>query len=118
MSKPVSRLRFMLSCVLIGLSITAPLSAQQRVIPLDKLQSGLNFSGAEVQSLQADEFANPGNIALDTGNKLWSKVDGKSNKSCQSCHGQLSSMQGVSTRYPGIDKASGKLFNLEDRIRQ
>jgi len=98
--------------------MASPLSAQQRIIALDKLQSGLDFSGAEVQSLQADEFANPGNIALDTGNKLWRKPDGKSNKSCQSCHGDIVGMKGISARYPAVDKASGKLFNLEDRIRQ
>ena len=66
-----------------GLAFTS--HAQQRIIPLDKLQSGLHFSGAEVQSLQTDEFANPGNIALDSGIKSWSKPEGKSNKSCQSC---------------------------------
>ena len=98
-----------------GLAFTS--HAQQRIIPLDKLQSGLHFSGAEVQSLQADEFANPGNIALDIGIKQWSKPEGKSNKSCQSCHGDLAKMKGVSVRYPAIDKASKKLFNLEDRIR-
>jgi sulfur-oxidizing protein SoxA len=109
--------RLFLGMVLVGSVFSLPLQAQQRIIALDKLQSGLNFSGAEVQSLQADEFANPGNIALDNGNKLWGKPDGNSNKSCQSCHGELSRMKGVSTRYPAIDKASGKLFNLEDRIR-
>ena len=91
--------------------------AQQRPIPLDRLQSGLHFSGPEVQSLQADEFANPGNIALDSGIKYWTKPDGKSNKSCQSCHGELVKMKGVSISYPAIDKTTGKLFNLEDRIR-
>jgi sulfur-oxidizing protein SoxA len=109
--------RLYLAVVLAGLVFSLPLQAQQRIIALDKLQSGLNFSGAEVQSLQADEFANPGNIALDNGNKLWAKPDGNSNKSCQSCHGELTRMKGVSIRYPAIDKASGKLFNLEDRIR-
>ncbi len=109
--------RLYLGVVLAGLVVSLPLQAQQRVIGLDQLQSGLHYSGAEVQSLQADEFANPGNIALDNGIKWWSKLDGKSNKSCQSCHGELSRMKGVSTRYPAIDKASGKLFNLEDRIR-
>ena len=100
-----------------GLALTS--HAQQRPIPLEKLQSGLHFSGPEVQSLQTDEFANPGNIALDSGIKSWSKPEGKSNKSCQSCHGETSaSMKGVATRYPAIDKASGQLFNLEDRIRQ
>ncbi len=100
-----------------ALTLVFSLHAQQRVIALDKLQSGLQFSGAEVQSLQADEFANPGNIALDNGNKLWSKPDGNSNKSCQSCHGEIGRMKGVSVLYPAIDKTTGKLFNLEDRIR-
>jgi sulfur-oxidizing protein SoxA len=117
-SKPVLSWRFLLVWLLAGVCMVSPLSAQQRIIALDKLQSGLDFSGAEVQSLQADEFANPGNIALDTGNKLWSKPDGKSNKSCQSCHGHISRMKGISARYPAVDKASGKLFNLEDRISQ
>ncbi len=98
-----------------GLVLTS--HAQQRPISLEKLQSGLHFSGPEVQSLQTDEFANPGNIALDSGIKYWSKPEGKSNKSCQSCHGELVKMKGVSIRYPAIDKATGKLFNLEDRIR-
>jgi sulfur-oxidizing protein SoxA len=109
--------RMTLAVLAIGLALVFPLQAQQRVIPLDKLQSGLHFSGAEVQSLQADDFANPGNIALDNGNKLWAKLDGNSNKSCQSCHGDIARMKGVSVRYPAIDKATGKLFNLEDRIR-
>lgn len=100
-----------------GLVVALPSHSQQRIIPLDKLQSGLHYSGPEVQSLQTDEFANPGNIALDNGIKSWSKPEGKSNKSCQSCHGELVKMKGVSIRYPAIDKATGKLFNLEDRIR-
>jgi sulfur-oxidizing protein SoxA len=122
MQKAASKTFYSWRCLLVwllaGVCMALPLSAQQRIISLDKLQSGLNFSGAEVQSLQADEFANPGNIALDTGNKLWSKMDGKSNKSCQSCHGEISRMKGISARYPAVDKASNKLFNLEDRIRQ
>jgi len=42
-------------------------------------------------------------------------------QSCAGCHGELSgatsSMRGVAARYPAIDRASGRLFNLEDRIR-
>ena len=93
--------------------------AQTRQIPLDKLQSGLAFTGPEILGLQGDDFANPALPALDKGGRLWKQVAGKSDKSCQSCHGELSSsMKGVATRYPAIDKASGTLFNLEDRIRQ
>jgi sulfur-oxidizing protein SoxA len=101
------------------LLVVPPLHAQQRMIPLDKLQSGLAFTGPEILDLQADDFANPALPAMDKGAKLWKQVAGKSDKSCQSCHGETSaSMKGVATRYPAIDKASGQLFNLEDRIRQ
>ena len=104
---------------LLGMCITMPLQAQQRIIPLDKLQSGIAFTGPEILALQGDDFANPALPALDKGAKLWKQVAGKSDKSCQSCHGELtSSMKGVATRYPAIDKESGQLFNLEDRIRQ
>lgn len=92
--------------------------AQQRILPLEKLQSGLAFTGPEILELQGDDFANPALPYLDKGAKLWGQASGKENKSCASCHDDISSMKGVATRYPLIDKTSGKLFNLEDRIRQ
>ena len=101
-----------------GLLSYGPSVAQQRLLPLDKVQSGLAFTGPEILDLQADDFANPALPYMDKGEKLWSQAAGKDDKSCQSCHGELSSMKGVAARYPAIDKASGKLFNLEDRIRQ
>ncbi|MFN6059203.1 MAG: hypothetical protein ACK422_02710, partial [Burkholderiales bacterium] len=73
---------------LAGLSVlltTAHLHAQQRQIPLDKLQSGLAFTGPEILDLQADDFANPALPSMDKGAKLWKQVAGKSDKSCQSC---------------------------------
>jgi sulfur-oxidizing protein SoxA len=94
-------------------------SAQQRHIPLDQLKSGLAFSSPEVRGLQLDDdFASPSAHAIDKGAQLWKQVTGSNNKSCASCHGDANeSMKGAATRYPAIDKATGKLFNLEDRIR-
>jgi len=94
-------------------------SAQQRHIPLDQLKSGLAFSSPEVRGLQLDDdFASPSAHAIDKGAQLWKQVTGSNNKSCASCHGEANdSMKGAATRYPAIDKATGKLFNLEDRIR-
>jgi sulfur-oxidizing protein SoxA len=93
--------------------------AQQRIIPLDQLKSGLEFSSPEVRGLQLDDdFASPSAHAIDKGAQLWKLAAGTTNKSCQSCHGDANdSMKGAATRYPAIDKATGKLFNLEDRIR-
>jgi L-cysteine S-thiosulfotransferase len=102
----------------LSLSFTSA-TAQQRLLPLDKVQSGLSFTGPEILELQADDFANPALPYMDKGAKLWGQGAGKGGESCQSCHGELESqMKGVAARYPAIDPPSGKLFNLEDRIRQ
>ena len=99
----------------------APLASAQnaapvRNLPLPQLKSGLYFSGKDVQALQRDEFANPAQLWLSQGQAQWSRAVGNT-KSCMDCHGEASrSMQGVATRYPAIDPASGQLFNLEDRI--
>ena len=109
-----------LAAVMLFVSLShASVMAQQRLLPLDKVQSGLAFTGPEILELQADDFANPALPYMDKGAKLWSQGAGKEGQSCQSCHGELEAgMKGVAARYPAIDAPSGKLFNLEDRIRQ
>lgn len=86
-----------------------------RSLPLSQVKSGLSFSGSDVQALQRDEFANPAQLWLSQGAALWGQA-AANGKSCQSCHGDVASLKGVATRYPAIDRASGRLFNLEDRI--
>ena len=99
------------------LALVAPARAQERAIPLDQLRSGSSFLGADLRALQADEFANPAMLWVERGEKLWSEPAGHAGKSCASCHqGAAASMRGVAARYPRIDPASGKLFNLEARI--
>ena len=106
-------------CLGVAALLSSGVGAQERLIPLDKLKSGLAFASDEVRGLQLDdEFASPLAHGIDKGAQLWNLPAGKTNKSCQSCHGEAAdSMKGVATRYPLIDKASGKLFNVEDRIR-
>jgi len=90
-----------------------------RSLPLSQLKSGLHFAGKDVQALQADEFANPAQLWLSQGSQAWTQPSAANGKSCASCHGAVAtSMKGVATRYPAIDAASGRLFNLEDRINQ
>jgi sulfur-oxidizing protein SoxA len=97
--------------------LAAAATAQQRAIPLSELKSGSTFLGADLRSLQNDEFANPGLLWVERGEKLWSEPVGKKNQSCAGCHKEAgSSMRGVASRYPRIDPASGKLVNLEGRI--
>ena len=108
-------------------ALTQTAAPPLRALPLSQVQSGLHFSGKDVQALQADEFANPGQLWLSQGQALWGRANvsnrnrnsNSNGKSCASCHGDVaSSMKGVATRYPAVDAASGRLFNLEDRIQK
>jgi sulfur-oxidizing protein SoxA len=100
----------------LALACTVALAwAQERSLPLDQLKSGSAFLGQDLRTLQADEFANPGMLWVERGEKLWSEPAGKANRSCAGCH-RDGSMRGVAARYPKIDAASGKLLNLEGRI--
>ena len=95
----------------------ACVQAQERV--LRELRSGVEFTGAQIRALERDEFANPGMLWVQRGEKLWSEPAGSEGKSCASCHGDArASMKGVAARYPAIDRSSGRLLNLEGRIQQ
>jgi sulfur-oxidizing protein SoxA len=103
--------------VLFGAAVLAASTAlaQERAIPTDQVKSGSAFLGADLRALQNDDFANPGLLWVERGEKLWREVSGKNARSCANCH-QDASMRGVAASYPKIDKASGKLLNLEGRI--
>ena len=106
-------------CGVTGLATAQTLVPTTRSLPLSQLKSGLHFAGQDVQALQADEFANPAQLWLSQGAQAWRLPSAANGKSCASCHGEdVGKMKGVATRYPAIDVASGRLFNLEDRINQ
>src|SRR5438552_1872663 len=89
--------------------------AQERALALDALRSGREFAGPDVRSMQADDFANPGFLWVERGEKLWR--DASAGKSCASCHGDAASaMRGIAARYPAVDRASGAVIDLEARI--
>ena len=73
--------------------------AQQRAIPIDQLKSGSAFLGPDLRSLQDDDFANPGMLWVERGEKIWREPVGKEKRSCASCHQDASSsMRGVAAR--------------------
>ena len=93
--------------------------AQERAIPPGELKSGSAFLGSDLRALQNDEFANPGMLWVERGEKLWREPAGKKSLACASCHKDgASSMRGIAARYPRIDAANAKLLNLENRINQ
>lgn len=87
--------------------------------PLSEIISGYEFRSEQTQSLQDDDFENPGFLWVDQGEEIWSKVEGDAGKSCQSCHGDASeSMKKVGTEYPKWDGDSKKPINLEQKINK
>ena len=97
-----------------SIAAAAPL---ERPIPPELLKNGSAFTSEANRTLQADDFANPGMLWVERGAKLWSQAAGRSDKSCESCHGDAAqSMKGAAARYPQVDAASAKLVNVSGRI--
>ncbi|SME89120.1 sulfur-oxidizing protein SoxA [Tistlia consotensis] len=81
-------------------------------------RSGYTYAQPETRAMQDDEFENPGFLLMESATAMWSKPEGAAGKSCADCHGDVSSMKGVATRYPVFFKPSGKMMNIEQRINQ
>ena len=105
-----ARLALVAAALAAGLAL-----AQERPIPAADLKPGSAFLGSDLRALQNDDFANPGMLWVERGEKLWREPAGKKSLACASCH-KDESVRGVAASYPKIDKASGKLVNLEGRI--
>ena len=82
-------------------------------INAEDVVSGYTFLTAETQALQDDDFANPGFLWVDRGERLFESAQGVS-QSCSSCHSDR--LVGAAATFPKIDPASGALINLEGRI--
>lgn len=82
-------------------------------------RSGYTFAEPETRAMQDDDFANPGFLWIENGEKLWNKVDGSAGKACKDCHGDAAqSMKGVGATYPKYVPVANTLMNLEGMINQ
>lgn len=85
--------------------------------PLKEIISGWNFRTSDTQELQQDDFDNPGYLWVDTGEELWSEVDGKAGKSCATCHNDAAkTMKGVGAAMPKWDAKLKRPMTMEQRI--
>lgn len=81
---------------------------------VDEVISGWHFRTDETQSLQADDFDNPGMLFVEQGLDVWNTADGSEGKSCADCHGDPEeSMVGVRTVYPKWNEAAGEVRTLQ-----
>jgi len=113
-NRSYAHLRLSAVALLFAVACAAHAAEAQKPSPL---KSGLDFAGADVRALQADDFANPGMLWVARGEKLWREPAGKAAKSCAGCHGEApAGMKGVAARYPRVDPGAARLVNLEGRI--
>lgn len=87
-----------------------PAYAQQPV-------SGYEYLTPEMQAMQDDDFANPGLIAVEAGESLFS-TPGENGKSCASCHGPGGNQLDVKhiARYPVYSAQLNKPVTLRSQI--
>jgi len=84
----------------------------------DTRRSGFDFMSAQTQAMQQDDTRNPAMLWVKQGEALWQRKAGVTDKSCASCHGDVSaSMRGVAARYPTYDTLEQRPVSLNDRIR-
>ena len=107
-------LRWLLLCLC---AVWGVCMAQDRLLPLATVRSGLEFAGRDVKALQADVQANPAQLWLAQGRTLWDAPAGAAQRACSGCHGDVARMKGVAASYPRLHAATGRLFNLEDQVR-
>lgn len=86
--------------------------------PLEHLYSGWRFRAAETQSLQTDDFENPGMVAVEQAIDQFAMVDGSEGKACADCHADVSDFKGLRPNLPRWDEAKGKPETLEHIINE
>jgi L-cysteine S-thiosulfotransferase len=82
-------------------------------------RSGYGFLGPDLRRLQDDEFANPGMLWVERGERLWDEPVGTPGRSCRTCHEDArQSMRTVATRFPAYSAELGTVINLEQQINR
>ena len=85
--------------------------------PLSNLWSGFYYAKPETQTMQMDDFENPGMIYVDEGRDIWNAEMGPKNLACASCHKDAAvSMRQAGARYPVYYGPLKRLINLAQRI--
>ncbi|MGR3321794.1 MAG: sulfur oxidation c-type cytochrome SoxA [Pseudooceanicola sp.] len=100
------------------LEIVTEAEAPAHLENLSTIYSGWRFRTDETQSLEMDDFDNPGMIFVDQAMDAWATVEGSEGKSCASCHGDdpSESMAGVRAVYPKWNEAAGEVRTLAMQI--
>lgn len=85
---------------------------------VDTIYSGWVYRADETQSLQQDDFDNPGMIWVDIAADYFQEARGTEGKSCQDCHDGPASLSNVRATYPQWDEERGVVQTLENQINE
>jgi sulfur-oxidizing protein SoxA len=108
-----------LGSILLVVCATSKAAEPASAAAADTRRSGFDFMTPEVQAMQRDDSNNPAMLWVQDGAAMWEQPEGKSQKSCMSCHGlAANSMRGVATRYPAFDATTKQALDLEGRINR
>ncbi|MBK5934169.1 diheme cytochrome SoxA (sulfur oxidation) [Rhodovulum imhoffii] len=84
---------------------------------IDEIRSGWTFRTGETQTLQMDDFDNPGMVFVEQAVEAWAVAEGGMGKSCADCHGDVADgMKGVRAVYPKWNETAGEVRTLEMQI--
>jgi len=98
------------------IDITVRAEAPAHAEYMTEVISGWVFRKDETQSLQMDDFDNPGMIFADLGRDLWTEVEGSAGESCGSCHGEPEELAGVRAVYPKWNEGAGEVRTMAMQI--
>ena len=98
------------------IEITVRTEAPEHLENLNTIYSGWVFRSTETQSLQMDDFENPGMIFVDNAIEAWNTVEGSEGKSCASCHGAPEEMAGVRPIYPKWNDAAEEVRTIAMQV--
>ena len=93
--------------------ITHNPTAPDYIPGLTEQWSGWHFRESETRVMQADDFDNPGMLAVEQGLALWDAVDGTEGKSCASCHEGIEGTKGMRAVMPKFNEAKGTMYTME-----
>ncbi len=98
--------------------ITTRAPAPDHLENMSEIISGWEFRAPETQSLQMDDFENPGILGVENAREAFATEMGSEGKSCASCHESPEDLAGVKAVYPKWDEAKGEVQTIEMQVNE
>ena len=83
---------------------------------LDEVLSGWRFRSDETQTMQMDDFDNPGMLGAEEGLALFEAEWGTEGKACADCHNGPDSLATVRATYPKWNEAAGEVRTIQMQV--